>query len=41
MSLPETLARNGDGTPSQNPAAVPKEADSFDGWHVPKAGGGK
>ena len=37
MSLPATLARNGDGTPSQHPAPVPREADSFDGWHVPEA----
>ena len=40
MSLPETLAHNGDGTPSQHPAPVPKEADAFDGWHVPKDAGG-
>jgi cytochrome c oxidase cbb3-type subunit 3 len=39
MSLPETLASNGDGTPSQHPAAVPKQADAFDGWHVPKESG--
>lgn len=38
MSLPETLARNGDGTPSQNPAPVPAASDAFDGWHVPKPG---
>ncbi len=39
MSLPETIAANGNGTPSQHPAPVPREADAFDGWHVPKEAG--
>jgi len=39
MSLPQTMARNDGGTPSQHPAPVPREADAFDGWHVPKATG--
>lgn len=37
MSLPETLAANGTGTPSQHPAPVPLAADNFGGWTVPKA----
>ena len=37
MSLPATLAANGTGTPSQHPAPVPADADSFGGWSVPKA----
>jgi len=41
MSLPETLARNGNGTPSQHPAPVPREADAIDGWHMPGGTGGK
>jgi cytochrome c oxidase cbb3-type subunit 3 len=40
MSLPETLARNGSGTPSQHPAPVPREADAIDGWHMPEGTGG-
>jgi len=40
MSLPETLARNGTGTPSQHPAPVPRAADENDGWHMPKGTGG-
>ncbi len=39
MSLPETIAHNGSGTPSQHPAPVPKASDAFDGWHVPKTKG--
>lgn len=37
MSLPETLAANGSGTPSQHPVPVPPEADNFGGWTVPEA----
>jgi cytochrome c oxidase cbb3-type subunit 3 len=40
MSLPETIARNGSGTPSQHPAPVSQAADSIDGWHMPKGTGG-
>lgn len=40
MSLPKTLAANGDGTPSQHPTAVPPEADNFGGWQVPADEGG-
>jgi cytochrome c oxidase cbb3-type subunit 3 len=39
MSLPETLRASGE-VPSQQPAPVPREADMFDGWHVPKGAGG-
>jgi cytochrome c oxidase cbb3-type subunit 3 len=41
MSLPATLAANGDGTPSQHPAPVPKEADSHSGWALPEGTVGK
>jgi cytochrome c oxidase cbb3-type subunit 3 len=41
MSLPETLAANGDGTPSQHPAPVPEDADSHDGWRLTPSDGGK
>lgn len=36
MSLPATLAANGNGTPSQHPAPVPMAADMHDGWRLPK-----
>lgn len=35
MSLPETLAANGSGTPSQHPAPVPQAADAHAGWTLP------
>ena len=35
MSLPQTLAARGSGTPSQHPVAVPANADEFGGWQVP------
>jgi cytochrome c oxidase cbb3-type subunit 3 len=41
MSLPETLAANGGGTPSQHPAPVPAEADRHGGWQLPSGGGGQ
>lgn len=41
MSLPETLAANGDGTPSQHPAPVPRSADEFNGWQLPRDEAGK
>ena len=37
MSLPQTLAANDSGTPSQHPVAVPRKADQFGGWQVPEA----
>lgn len=37
MSLPATLAANGDGTPSQHPAPVPRDADLHSGWSPPAA----
>jgi cytochrome c oxidase cbb3-type subunit 3 len=37
MSLPETLAANQGGTPSQHPAPVPREADMHGGWQLPEA----
>ncbi len=36
MSLPQTLAARGSGTPSQHPAPVPPNADNFGGWQVSK-----
>lgn len=36
MSLPETIAANGGGTPSQHPAPVPRAADMHGGWQLPE-----
>jgi len=36
MSLPETIARNGEDTPSQSPAPVPIEVQNDPGWTPPK-----
>jgi len=35
MSLPETLAAQGSGNPSQSPAPVPRAADEDTGWAAP------
>jgi cytochrome c oxidase cbb3-type subunit III len=40
MSLPETLAANGTGTPSQHPAPVPRAADLHAGWSPPPSTAG-
>jgi cytochrome c oxidase cbb3-type subunit 3 len=37
MSLPATIAATGGGTtPSQHPAAVPRDADRHGGWQLPE-----
>ncbi|MBU3079347.1 c-type cytochrome [Sphingomonas quercus] len=36
MSLPETIAANQGGTPSQHPAPVPRAADEHGGWQLPE-----
>ena len=36
MSLPETIARNAEDTPSQLPAPVPPEVQNDPGWSPPK-----
>jgi cytochrome c oxidase cbb3-type subunit III len=37
MSLPATLAAQGNGNPSQSPAPVPRAADEDAGWSAPAA----
>jgi cytochrome c oxidase cbb3-type subunit 3 len=37
MSLPETLAAQGNGNPSQSPAPVPRAVDEDTGWAAPAA----
>jgi cytochrome c oxidase cbb3-type subunit 3 len=37
MSLPETLAAQGSGNPSQSPAPVPRAVDEDTGWAAPAA----